>query len=172
MSTREAELPGEDVERTWRSRFDEVASASRVLLATRLAIFREEAAVKAGLAARGVAGIVLGLAFGVGALLLTAALLAAILVRLTNSVVLGILLAAVLYAAAAGACAWIAMRALLRVRPLEFPETTAELARDWDAVAATLAPEPEPVDEGSGAALPADEESVADLEARLRGGPR
>src|SRR5262245_57222993 len=167
MSVERAELPDEDDQRSWRERLGEVADAGRSLLATRLAIFQEEASAKAILAAKGLAGVVVAAALGVGAVLLLAALLAAILAKLTNSVVLGILLAIVLYAAGAAVAAWLGFKALSRVRPLEFPEAGAEISRDIDAISAALAPEPE-VEVNVASA--GDEAEVADLEERLRRG--
>jgi hypothetical protein len=165
MSTEEAELPGEEDERGWRERFGQVTAAGRPLLATRLEILREELAGKAAFAVRGIAGAVVAAALGIGTLLLFAALLAALLAGLLKSWVLGILVAVILYAAGAAAAAWVAFRALTQVRPLEFPAVTGELARDWQAVAASLSPEPEPDAEDDGAGEPID-----DIEERFRRG--
>ena len=167
MSTEGAELPGEEDGRGWRDRFGEVAAAGRTLLATRLAILNEELSAKAILAARGLAAVVIAAALGIGALLLLAALLAAILAGLFKSVVLGILAAGVIYAAGAAAAAWFAFQALAKVRPLEFPAVGEELARDWQTIAATLAPEPKddggPEDEGP-------DEPIDEIEERYRAG--
>ena len=168
MSTERAELPGEETERGWRDRFGEVSAAARALLRTRLAIFREELGVKAVLAARGMAFVVGAAAFGVGALLLGAALLAALFAKLFGSVILGILAAAVLYGAAAAGAAWAGVKALMRVRPLEFPATSSELARDFDAAAAALAPE-RCLDEDV-AGSETESPTVDDLEERFRAG--
>jgi len=170
MSTERAELPDEDDERGWKSRLRAVSAAGRTLLATRLAIFQEEASAKAVLAAKGAAAIAAGAVLGVGALLLGAALLAAVLARLTNSVVLGILLAVVLYGAGAAAAAWLGVRWLSRVRPLEFPVASAELSRDFEAIAAALAPPVEPLpEEGE---IPTEEDAAAarEFEDRFRRG--
>ena len=115
MSTEKAELPGEEDERGWRDRFGEVTAAGQTLLATRLAILREELSVKAAVAA-----------------------------------VLG----------------W---RALTRVRPLEFPAVGEELARDWQAIAATLSPDSGP-DAGSERADDDLREPIDDIEERFRAG--
>ncbi len=169
MSTEKAELPGEEDERSWRDRFGEVTAAGQTLLATRLAILREELSVKAGVAARGIVAVAIAAALGIGALLLLAALLAALLAGLFKSVVLGILAAVILYAAGAAVAAVLGWRALTRVRPLEFPAVGEELARDWQAIAATLVPEPGPgggsdrTDDGS-------EEPIDDIEERFRAG--
>ena len=165
MSTEEAELPGEEDERGWRDRFGEVAAAGRTLLATRLAILREELSGKAALAARGLVAAVIAAALGIGALLLLAALLAALLAGLLKSVVLGILAAVVLYGVGAVVAAWFGWKALTRVRPLEFPAVTEELARDWKAVAASVSSEPESDSEDEGP-----DEPIDDLEERFRAG--
>src|SRR5262245_49692945 len=144
MNVERAELPDEDAERGWRGRLRDVSAAGRTLLSTRLAIFQEEASAKALLAAKGLAAVAVGAVLGVGALLLAAALLAAVLARLTNSVVLGILLAVVLYVAGAAAAAWLGVRWISRVRPFEFPAVRAELSRDLEAIGEALAPVPEP----------------------------
>ena len=165
MSTEGAELPGEEDERGWRERFAQVTAAGRPLFATRLEILREELAGKAAFAARGIVGAVIAAALGIGTLLLFAALLAALLAGLLKSWILGILVAVILYAVGAVAAAWVAFRALTQVRPLEFPAVTEELARDWEAVAASLSPEPEPDAEGEGP-----DEPIDDLEERFRAG--
>jgi len=168
MSTERAELPGEDAERDWRERLAEVATSGRTLLATRLEIFRAEASAKAVLAARGLAFVVVAAALGVGALLLGAALIAALFAKLLQSVVLGILAALLLYALGAGLAARAAVSALTRVRPAEFPETARELARDWEAASAALAPDVE--DDGGGPEGAPDGAPVEDLEERFRAG--
>ena len=63
------------------------------------------------------------------------------------------------------AAAWVAFQALTRVRPLDFPAVTEELARDWQAVAATLTPEPESDSDGDGP-----DEPIDDIEERFRAG--
>jgi len=167
MSVERAELPGEDDERSWRERLAEAAAAGRVLIATRLEIFQEEAAAKAVFAAKGLVGFVIAAAFGVGALLLAAALLAAVLAKLTNSVVLGILLAVVLYGAGAGVAAWLGWKSISKVKPFEFPAVSAEIARDAAAISEALAP-PEPIEHVG--PISGDDAAVADLEERLRRG--
>lgn len=166
MSTERAKPPEEEP-KGWRERIAEVAAAVQSLLATRIAILKDELSGKAALAARGLAGVALAAALGVGALLLFAALLATLFTTLFKSVALGILAAVVLYAAGAAVAASLGWKALSRVRPLEFPVVTAELSRDWEAVATSLAPETE-----AGASAPDDEEeeSVDDLEERFRAG--
>jgi hypothetical protein len=167
MSTEEAELPGEEDERGWRDRLGEVAAAGRKLLATRLAILREELSGKAALAARGIVAVAIAAALGIGALLLLAALLAALLAGLFKSVVLGILGAVIVFGAGAAVAAVVGWRALTRVRPLEFPAVAEELARDWKAVEATLSPEPGPDSDGQDGGS---EEPIDDIEERFRAG--
>jgi Putative Actinobacterial Holin-X, holin superfamily III len=167
MSVEQAELPGEDDQRSWRERLANAAAAGRTLVATRLEIFREEAAAKAVFAAKGLVGFVIAATLAVGALLLAAALLAAVLAKLTHSVVLGILFAVVLYGAGAAVAGWLGWKSLSKVRPFEFPAVSGEIARDVAAISEALAP-PEEWDEA--APRPGDEADVADLEERLRRG--
>jgi hypothetical protein len=169
MSTEEAELPGEEEERSWRDRLGEVAAAGQLLLGTRLAILREELSGKAALAARGLAAVAIAAVLGIGALLLLAALLAALLAGLFKSVALGILAAVIVYATGAVVAAVLGWRALTRVRPLEFPAVAEELARDWKAVAASLSPESGP---GAGGERADDDpkEPIDDIEERFRAG--
>ena len=170
MSTEQAELPDEDDERGWKSRLRDVSAAGRTLFATRLAIFQEELSAKALLAAKGAAAIAAGAVLGAGALLLGAALLAAVLVRLTNNVVVGILLAFVLYGVGAAVAVGLGIRWISRVRPLEFPVASAELSRDFEAIAAALAPAAEPLPEED--VVPTEEEARAarEFEDRFRQG--
>lgn len=173
MNVERAELPGEEAERDWRDRLGEILSIGRGLFATRLAIFREEATGKVVLAAKGLVAVAVALTLTVGALLLAAALLVALLAKLTNSLILGTLLAVALYAAGAAAAGWMAFKSLSTVRPFEFPSVAAELERDWKAIDAALAPLPgtEGVDGEPCDSWPAgDEADVADLEERLRRG--
>jgi hypothetical protein len=167
MSTEEAELPGEEDERGWRDRLGEVAAAGQKLLATRLAILREELSGKAALAARGIVAVALAAALGIGALLLLAALIAALLAGLFKSVVVGILGAVIVYGAGAAVAAVVGWRALTRVRPLEFPALAEELARDWETVEATLSPGPGP---GSSGQEDGPQEPIDDIEERFRAG--
>jgi hypothetical protein len=169
MSTEEAELPGEEEERGWRDRLGEVVAAGRTLLATRLAILREELSGKAAFAVRGLVAVAIAAALGVGALLLLAALLAAVLAGLFKSVVLGLLGAVIVYGAGAVVAARLAWQALTRVRPLEFPAVAEELARDWQAVEASLSPESGP-EAGREREDDGPEESIDDIEERFRAG--
>src|SRR5215470_3943691 len=141
MSSETGELPGEEDERGLRDHLADVSTAASRLLATRLAIFREELSVKAVLVARGFAFTVAAAAMAVGTLLMAAALLAAVFAKLFGSLILGILATVVLYGAGAGGAAYAAVRALTRAKPFEFPATGAELARDRETIAAALAPE-------------------------------
>jgi Putative Actinobacterial Holin-X, holin superfamily III len=167
MSVEQAELPGEDDQRSWRERLANVAAAGRTLVATRLEIFEEEVAAKALFAAKGFAGFLVAATLAIGALLLAAALLAAVLAKLTHSVVLGILLAVVLYGAGAAVAGWLGWKSMSKVRPFEFPAVSGEIARDLAAISEALAP-PEPWDEAAPSS--GDVADVADLEERLRRG--
>jgi hypothetical protein len=172
MSTERAELPDEEEGRSWADRAASLAASVQSILSTRLAIFREEMGGKAALLGKGLAAIVIAAALGVGALLLFAALLAAVLAKLFGSAALGILGAMLIYAAGVAVAGRIAWKALTQVRPNEFPATERELARDWEAIKASLAPDPEPDSEDDAAAAgpEPDPHEVENLEARLRGG--
>lgn len=169
MSTEKVELPEEEDDASWGERLAAVAGAWRALAQTRLAIFREEFAEKATFAGRGLGAILLAGALGVGALLLLAALLAAVLAKLFGSAVLGILGAMVLYGAGAAGAGWFGWKSLSRVRPLEFPAVSEELSRDWKAVSASLSEEEEPAAPGA-VRRSGTEEDVEDLEQRFRAG--
>jgi len=169
MSSEGAELPGEEHAWGWREHLADVSAAASRLLATRLAIFREELSVKAIFAAKGLAFVVVAAAMAVGTLLSLAALIAAIFAKLFGSWILGILATVILYGAGAGGAAWAGIRALSRAKPFDFPATAEELSRDRVAISAVLAPE-EPEVETTGEmagsrAVPAD-----DLEERFRAG--
>ncbi len=170
MSTERADLPEEEEAQTWADRAAGLAASAQSLLTTRLAIFREEISVKASLVGRGLAATALAAAFGVGALLLLAALLAAILANLFGSVALGILAATLIYAAGAWAAGRFAWKSLSRVRPDEFPATTRELERDWEAIRDALAADPEGEADSRASGPVPDDVEVEHLEARLRGG--
>lgn len=169
MSTQRAEPPGEEHGWGWREHLADVSAAASRLLATRLAIFREEASVKAVFAAKGFAFVVVAAAMAVGTLLALAALIAAIFAKLFGSWILGILATVVLYGAGAGGAAWAGVRALARVRPFDFPATAEELSRDRAAVSAALAPL-EPEGETTGETGVPREGSMEDLEERFRAG--
>ena len=169
MSSERAELPGEEQAWGWREHLADVSAAVSRLLATRLAIFREELSVKAVFAAKGFAFVVVAAAMAVATLLSLAALLTALFAKLFGSWILGILATVILYGAGAGGAAWAGVRALSRVRPFDFPATAEELSRDRATISETLAPrEPEAEaadDAGEPRSLTAD-----DLEDRFRAG--
>lgn len=172
MSTEPEDLPGEEEDDTWRDRFARAFQAGEALLSTRLQIFREEAAEKASWAGKGLVGLGIAAAFGFGATLLFAALLAALFAQLFGNVVLGILAATVLYAAVTAIAGMAGWKALQKVEPTKFPATSEELSRDWRAISAALSAEAEPAagdepleDEVIG------EREVEQLERRLRGEP-
>src|SRR5262245_62401181 len=132
--------------RRWSDRFDQLTSAAQSLIATRLAIFDEELRVKGRFFGKGVVFASVAAAFGFGAVLLFAALLAAVLAQVFGNAALGVLAAGVLYAAGAFVGGYFAWRALSEVRPTEFPATARELARDADAIRAALVRDPDPED--------------------------
>jgi uncharacterized membrane protein YqjE len=140
MASEGAELPGEEQAWGWREHLADISAAISRLLATRLAIFREEASVKAVFVAKGFAFVVVAAAMAVATLLSAAALIAAVFAKLFGSWILGILATVVIYGAGAGGAAWAGFKALTRVRPFEFPATAEELSRDREAIAAALTP--------------------------------
>jgi len=171
MSTERADLPDEEEARSWADRASELAGSAQSLVATRLPIFREEASGKAVLAGKGLLAVAVAAALGVGALLLLGALLAALLAQLFGNVTLGILAAMLIYAGGVAIAGWIAWKSLAKVRPTEFPSTERELARDWEAIRASLAADPVTDDETTPPGGEPDEGEVEELEARLRGEP-
>jgi uncharacterized membrane protein YqjE len=171
----------------WKDRLDSAMRAARALFATRAAIFREELAEKGSLFGKAAVGLTIAALFGVLALLLLTALIAALFAHWFGGPVAGITAALVLYLVIAGVAGFFGLKSLARVRPFDFPVTRDEVRRDLDAVRE----EPPSPDEGpaSPVALAAerasirpgdaddDEEEVeedemrtADLEERLRAG--
>jgi uncharacterized membrane protein YqjE len=170
----------------WKDRLDSAMRAARALFATRAAIFREELAEKGSLFGKAAVGLTLASLFGVLALLLLTALVAALLAKLFGGPVAGITAALVLYLLIAGVAGFFGLKSLARVRPFDFPVTRDEVRRDLDAVRE----EPPSPDEGPASpdALAAERASIrpggdeddeedeedemrtADLEERLRAG--
>ena len=169
MSDDRAELPGDEHAWGLREHVADVSAAASRLIATRLAIFREELSVKAVFAAKGFAFVVVAAAMAVGTLLALAALIAALFARLFDSWILGIPATVVLAGAGAGGAAWAGARALLRVKPFDFPATTEELSRDRATLSAALAPEAPETEAIDDTAAPR-EVPVDDLEGRFRAG--
>jgi uncharacterized membrane protein YqjE len=176
MSAERSELPGEEAEWGWKERVSAVADACSALVQTRVAIFREELAVKVASLLKGLVAVAIGLFLGAGALLLLAALLAALLAQWFGSVALGILGALVLYAVGATAAVMAAMGALRRVKPAEFPASAEELGRDWRAIRESWSAAEKP--EAAGVEAPVapartvarGDERVESLEERYRAG--
>jgi uncharacterized membrane protein YqjE len=172
----EHDLPGEEEERSWGERIRVVADAWSALVQTRVAIFREELTAKAMLLLKGVVAAVIGLGLAIGALLLLAALLVAVLAHWFGSVGFGILGALVLYAAGAGAAVVAAGKWLQRIKPMDFPASSEELRRDWRAVSESWRMEDEAPPEGVVPPRPPDalgtprEDRVENLEDRFRAG--
>ena len=163
--------------RSWGERIAGLADTVQGLLATRLAIFQAELDEKARHFGKGLVGVGLATAFGFGATLLFAALLAAMFAALFGSAVLGILAAMVLYLAFAAGAGWFAWKSLSRVEPSRFPATARELSLDAQAIRAALARDPDPEESFEPGGSPDEgrlsgesEGDVRDLEARLRGG--
>jgi uncharacterized membrane protein YqjE len=169
MPDREDAVGGNGARPRWAARLDRLIDALSQLLSTRGEILGVELSEKGsrlagGMAAACVAAILAFLAF-----LLLAALVAAIFARILGSAWAGVLAALVIYAAGAAAAAVLAMRQLSRVRPLDFPLTSRELGRDWDAVrtAAGFAEKEKP---GVPVAAPSIPPPSDDFEDRLRRG--
>jgi hypothetical protein len=163
----------------YRERLRDALSAARDLLSTRAEIFGQEAAGKAGYLGRGLAAFAAALVTGWLAMLLLAALLVALFTLLFGQVWAGILATLFLYGGACTAAVVFGWKALTKVRPLDFPVTSAELTRDWEAVSRSLQKESEEVLSGDGGrprapdsarARPHTENSADDVEARFREG--
>ena len=175
MSSEQDEIPDEESQRGWGDRVAEVADTWSALAQTRLAIFREELAVKRALLVKGAIGVAIAVGLAAACLLLFAAFVAALLTHLFGSLVWGILGALVLFAVGAGAGGWLGGKALTRVRPFAFPASQAEISKDWRAVRASWSLDGAPT--GTGPILPVEGESkagretaVEDLEERFRAG--
>ncbi len=127
---------------TWVRKIQEYLETGRRLLSTRAAILREELGVKGGFLARGLGGLVAAAAFASMALLLLTAWIAVALSALFGSPVWGVLAAFVLFAAVAAGAGMFGMKALSRVKPFEFPVTSGEIRKDWNALWSSANPEP------------------------------
>ena len=121
----------------WKDRLGAVRRAAAALFTTRAEIFREELSEKGSLFARAAIGLALAAAFGVLALLLLTALLAAVLSRLLGGPIAGIAATLVLYVVVAAVAAILGGKTMARVRPFAFPATRDELRKDLDAVKRT-----------------------------------
>ncbi len=128
----------------WKERLGAVRRAASALFTTRAEIFREELSEKGSLFVRAAIGLALAAAFGVLALLLLTALLAAVLSRLLGGPIAGIAATLVLYVVVAAVAGILGGKTMARVRPFAFPATRDELRKDFDAVKRT----PEVRDEG------------------------
>ncbi len=136
------------------------------LIATRKEMLREEAAAKGAVVGRGALALVLALVFGWVAFLLLTALITALLARLLGSVWAGLLATFVVYGAAAGAFAFMGVKAFSGFKPFDFPETRRGLREDWETVRDALRAGPEASDEDEDE----NEDEETDLEARFRAG--
>ena len=126
------------------ARLDKLISAAAELFSTRSEIFGEELSRKGGHLARGIVAATLAATLAFLAFLLLAGLVAAFFARIFGSAWLGVLVALLLYAGGAALAAVLAIRAFGRVRPLDFPITSREISRDWEAVRRAAGIEPEP----------------------------
>ena len=118
----------------WKERLGAVRRAGAALFTTRAEIFREELSEKGSLFAKAAIGLALAAAFGVLALLLLTALLAAVLSRLLGGPIAGITATLVLYVVVAAVSAILGGKTMARVRPFAFPATRDELRKDFEAV--------------------------------------
>ena len=118
----------------WKERIGAIRRAVAALATTRAEIFREELAEKGSLFARAAIGLALAAVFGVLAVLVLTALVAAVLSRLLGGPIAGITATLFLYLAVAAAAAILGGRTLSRVKPLAFPATRDEIRKDLDAV--------------------------------------
>lgn len=118
----------------WRDRLASTTRAARSLFSTRAAIFKEELAEKGSLFGKAALGLSIAAVFGLLAVLLLTALVAAVFARLFGGPVAGITAALVLYLVVAGTAGYLGVRSLSRVRPFDFPVTRGEIRRDLDAV--------------------------------------
>jgi uncharacterized membrane protein YqjE len=143
----------------WKERIGAVRRAAAALAATRKEIFREELSEKGTLFAKAAVGLALAAAFGIFALLLLTALVAALFARLLGGPIAGITAALVLYLVVAALAAVFGGRSLSRVRPFAFPATRDEIRKDLDAVKKHVDAE----DDG-----PAGEDAVAAERASVR----
>jgi hypothetical protein len=155
---------------SWAERLQGFLEAARRLAATRTAILREEMGAKGEALARAVAGFVLAAALAGLALLLLTAWIAALLSRLLGGPIAGILATFVLYVAAAAGAAFYGARALARVKPFEFPVTTGEIRKDWQAVRSSTRRDPPASSSRQADAATSTTAAPDDFEARFRAG--
>jgi uncharacterized membrane protein YqjE len=151
--------------RSVRERLGALSRAVASLVGTRVAIFREELGAKARLLVGAAIGLTLAFALAGLALLLGTALVAALLARLLGSATAGILAALLLYLAAAAVAGLYGWRALSRVRPMDFPLTTSEIRKDWQAAAGSAGSGSEDSESGD-----EEDEEIQDLAERFRAG--
>jgi uncharacterized membrane protein YqjE len=118
----------------WKERIGAVRRAAAALAATRREIFREELSEKGSLFAKAAVGLAFAAAFGILALLLLTALVAALFSRLLGGPIAGITAALFLYLVVAAVAGVFGGRTFSRVRPFAFPVTRDEIQKDLDAV--------------------------------------
>ena len=168
----DAEGESDEAQReTWARRLDGFLESGRRLLSTRAAILREELGAKGALLVRGIIGLVAAAALAGMALLLLTAWIAVVLSSLLGSPVWGVLITFVLFAAVAAAAGVFGMKALSRVKPFDFPVTSEEVRKDWNALWSSAKPEPPvPAETQPEAKLSPSQPLRDDLEERFRAG--
>jgi uncharacterized membrane protein YqjE len=134
MASDPVDFPEDLPDPGWRERVGAVKRAAKALLATRVAIFREELAGKGSLFGQGAGALVLAVAFASLSLVLLTALVAAVLARLLGGPIAGLAAALFLYLVIAGGAALFGVKRLRRVRPFDFPVTRSEVRKDLDAL--------------------------------------
>src|SRR5262249_43759570 len=153
----------------WSIRLDRLISSLSALLSTRSEIAGVELSEKTSYLGRGIAGAVIAAILGFLAFLLAAGLVAAVFARILGSAWAGVLATLVLYARAAAASAAWSVRKLGRVKPLDFPMTSRELSRDWEAIRRAAGVVSEPAASVPARTTAAGGPVSEDLEERLRG---
>ena len=164
------EIEGQETAPGWKDRIAGLLETAKNLLSTRSAILQEELHEKGSLLSRALLGLGVAFFFGWLGLLLLTAFLAALLSQLLGSAILGLLATFLLYAAVAGGAAAIGIKALSRVKPLDFPVTARELRKDWKAFRAVAPSAAAPAQESPGEKGPEREARAEDLESRFREG--
>jgi hypothetical protein len=97
--------------------------------------------------------------------------IAVALSSLLGSPVWGVLITFVLFAAVAAAAGVFGMKALSRVKPFDFPVTSEEVRKDWNALWSSAKPEPPvPAETQPEAKLSPSQPLRDDLEERFRAG--
>ncbi|HYK41218.1 MAG TPA: phage holin family protein [Thermoanaerobaculia bacterium] len=139
------------------ARIKMAAESAKELLATRVEIFKAEAAHKGNVVARGAVAFVIAAVVGWLAVLVLTALIAVLLSMLFGSVWAGLLGTFVLYLLGAAGAAFAGIKTFKNFKPFAFPETSRGLKEDVEAIRGALKPPPE-------------REDATDVEQRFRAG--